>query len=123
MTKPPTNDLDIVLSNVLRIGLVIAFLTTLLGGILLFWQSGNTVVDYHIFKGEPDSLKAIRSIITSSMHGEGIAIVQLGILLMIATPVSRVLLCVIMFFLQKDYLYVVLSSFVLGVLLYSFFHA
>ena len=45
--------------------------------------------------------------------------IQFGLLLLIATPVARVVLCVIGFARQRDRLYVVVSSVVLLVLIYS----
>ena len=50
-------------------------------------------------------------------------IIRLGILLLIATPIMRVAYCVYSFAAQKDKIYIVVSSIVLSVLLYSFFHA
>jgi uncharacterized membrane protein len=45
----------------------------------------------------------------------------LGILLLIATPVCRVIFGVVGFALLRDKLYTVISLLVLGVLLFSFF--
>jgi uncharacterized membrane protein len=114
--------IDLMLSYVLRIGLAITFLTTLYGGMVLFWQNGSSLVEYQKFIGEPNDLKKPGAIIASAIQGEGIAIIQLGILLMIATPASRVLMCAIAFVFMNDYLYASLSTFVLIVLLYSFFY-
>ena len=47
------------------------------------------------------------------------SIIQFGMVILIATPVARVLLCVVGFARQKDRLYVFISSFVLLVLIYS----
>ncbi len=47
--------------------------------------------------------------------------IQLGILLLIATPVARVLLLVLGFAWQRDRTYVLVSLVVLGLLVYSLF--
>ena len=49
-----------------------------------------------------------------------LGIIQLGLLVLIATPIVRVILSVVAFVLERDLLYVVVTSIVLGVLLYSF---
>jgi uncharacterized membrane protein len=60
--------------------------------------------------------------------GQGIAtgdpatIIQLGILLLIATPVARVAFALVAFAIERDRLYVAVSLIVLAVLLFSFFH-
>ena len=51
----------------------------------------------------------------------GRAIIQLGLLLLIATPVARVLFSAIAFAIERDYMYVVITLIVLAILLYSLF--
>jgi uncharacterized membrane protein len=52
-----------------------------------------------------------------SFRGRGI--IQLGLLLLIATPIARVALSVVAFAIQRDRLYVVATLIVLAVLMYS----
>jgi uncharacterized membrane protein len=47
------------------------------------------------------------------------SIVQLGLLLLIATPVARVAFTLVAFVLQRDRTYVVVTSIVLALLLYG----
>ena len=55
----------------------------------------------------------------AGFHGQ--AIIQFGLLLLIATPVARVAFAAIGFAMERDYLYVVITLIVLVVLLYSLF--
>jgi uncharacterized membrane protein len=55
------------------------------------------------------------------LHGDGRAIIQCGLLLLIATPVARVLFSIVAFALEKDRLYVVLTLIVFCILIYSLF--
>jgi uncharacterized membrane protein len=48
-------------------------------------------------------------------------LIQLGLLLLIATPVARVVFTVFAFFMERDYTYVAVSLLVLGILLLGFF--
>ena len=54
----------------------------------------------------------------AALHSAGI--IQLGLLLLIATPVMRVVLAVVGFALERDHLYTIVSLIVLAVLMYSF---
>jgi uncharacterized membrane protein len=56
-------------------------------------------------------------------HLDSRSIIRVGILLLVATPISGGAYCVYRFAAQKDKIYIVVSSIVLTVLLYSFFHA
>ena len=93
-----------------------ALLVTITGGVLLLWEEGSIRVDYKNFIGEPIGLTHIPAIILGAFNGYSRSIIQLGILLMIVTPIVRVLSCAILFACQRDLLYVVLSGFVFVVL-------
>lgn len=57
----------------------------------------------------------------SLCKGEGMAIIQLGILLLIFTPLMRIVFALIGYLKEKDYVYVVISSIVLAIMAVSFF--
>lgn len=119
-----TNDghesaLDYVLSLVLRIGLFLAIATVLYGGIILLWQYSGEKIDYHIFDGQPADLKTFSTIFNEALAGNTLSMIQLGIIILIATPVARVISCLVVFAAERDFLYVALSAVVLGVLLYA----
>jgi uncharacterized membrane protein len=63
----------------------------------------------------------VPGIVGAAWTGRARGIIQLGLLLLIATPVTRVVLSVGMFALQRDRRYVVITLVVLAVLLYSIF--
>jgi uncharacterized membrane protein len=54
-----------------------------------------------------------------ALHGRASEIIQLGLLVLILTPIARVFICVVGFFTQRDLLYVAVSGLVLAVLLYG----
>ena len=60
-------------------------------------------------------------IIAGVFAGHGRGLIQLGLLLLIATPVARVVLLALGFALQRDRLYVIVSVVVLTFLLYGLF--
>jgi uncharacterized membrane protein len=72
-----------------------------------------------MFRGEPTDLRSIPGIIHDAAGLSGRGIIQLGLLLLIATPVARVAFAVFGFAAERDRMYVVFTLIVLGVLLYS----
>ncbi len=117
----PSDDraLDTKIGILLRSGVLLSASVIALGGLIYFIQSGNTVVSYHHFTGTPASLRLIPEILQGAAHGNGLAVIQFGILLLMATPVARVAFSVIAFAYEHDWQYVVISGIVLAVLMYS----
>jgi uncharacterized membrane protein len=76
-----------------------------------------------VFRGEPEKLKSVSAIVHGALGMNGRAIMQFGLLLLIATPVARVLFSAIAFAFEHDYMYVFITLVVLGILLYSLFGA
>lgn len=107
------------IGGLLRIGVVVAALVTAIGGALLLLQHGNNPVAHSTFQGVPAFLQSIGGIVHGAMMFNGDAIAQLGILLLIATPVARVALTLVAFALQRDRTYVVITSIVLALLVYA----
>ena len=125
LSPPAFNDqrLEIIIGNLLRFGVLIAATVVLAGGILFSLRHGKVGADYTQFNGEPENLRNISGIAIAAAHGEARAIIQFGLLLLIATPVARVLLSVFGFALERDRMYVLITLIVLGVLLYSLAHS
>jgi uncharacterized membrane protein len=75
--------------------------------------------DYRVFRGEPSELRSARGIVAAAVAGGGRATIQLGLLLLIATPVARVIFSVAGFALERDRPYVLMTLLVLAILLFS----
>lgn len=110
-----------IVGRILQIGVVMAASIVLLGGILYLSRYGFASPHYEIFHGEPADLRSVFGILKSarSFHTRGL--IQLGVLLLIATPIARVMFSVIAFALQRDHIYIFVTAIVLGVLFYSLF--
>ncbi len=108
-----------VIGNLLRTGVMLAAIVVLVGGILYLMQNSNRLITLHHFKGEPQRLTHISIIFKQALSGHSQAIIQMGLLILIFTPIARVLLSVFVFALEKDRLYVLITLIVLGLLLYS----
>ncbi|HZQ41844.1 MAG TPA: DUF1634 domain-containing protein [Acidobacteriaceae bacterium] len=113
--------LDERIGAVLRIGTLSSAFVILLGGILYLARHTHDHPSYHTFRGVSPQLHTLSGIVAGAAHGHSLAIIQLGLLMLIATPIARVILSVFAFLAQRDFLYVVISGIVLVVLLYSLF--
>lgn len=111
--------MESIIANMLRVGVFVAACFVLLGGVMYLIQHPGMLPDYRHFHGEPTVLLDPVSIFIGALHGHARNITQLGLLLLILTPIARVFLCVAGFFTQRDRLYVAVSVVVLAVLLYS----
>ncbi len=112
------------LGNLLRAGVALAAAVVLLGGaVYLARHGGERRPDLSRFQRDESSpLRSPSGIVHEAMTFRGRGLIQLGLLLLIATPVARVVFSVFAFWRERDFTYVVLTLFVLGVLLYSLFH-
>ncbi|OGP63040.1 MAG: hypothetical protein A2170_00485 [Deltaproteobacteria bacterium RBG_13_53_10] len=107
------------LGLLLRTGVIAAATIVFIGGIIYLIRHGAGMPHYHIFLGEPEDFRRLPGIVESarSLHGRGI--IQVGFLILIATPVARVVFSVFAFAVQRDRTYVIITLIVLAVLAYS----
>lgn len=73
----------------LKAGVLISGVTTLTGGILFLIRHGGDPVSYEIFHSQPRIDRIIPEILAGAWKLRARSIIQLGILLLIATPVGR----------------------------------
>src|SRR5579864_7220283 len=118
---PDRNDerLERIVSTLLRTGVLLSALVVLAGGVCFLSQQGNLRPDYRVFHPAPDAYRSIHGVIRATPTGDCRAIIQLGLLLLIATPIARVAFSLAAFWLERDWRYVALTALVLAILLYS----
>ena len=112
--------LETIVGRLLQVGVLIAAAVVVAGGFLLLVQHGATPVDYRDFRNVTTPLHRLGGIPRLAVTLDSRAIVQLGLVLLIATPVARVALTLIAFMLQRVRLYAVLTAIVLVLLVYGF---
>lgn len=105
----------------LRAGVLTAATVVIAGGIQYVYEHCHEGMHIESFHGETESLRSLAGILSGAFHGNARAIIQLGLVLLVATPVARVLFSAIAFAVERDRLYVGLTLVVLAVLLYSLF--
>ena len=114
--------METIMGRLLQAGVLLASAVVLIGGGLYLKAHAGTPVNYRTFSVEDANLRYPTRLLASLKTGDPAAIVQLGILLLIATPVARVVFAVIGFAIERDRLYVAVSLIVLAVLTFSLLH-
>ena len=115
--------IEVIIGILLRTGVVLAAAVVLFGAAVYLSQHGREVPDYAVFRGQPADLKNVNAIFHDALGMSGRGIIQFGLLLLIATPVARVLFSAVAFALEHDYMYVFITLVVFAILLYSLFGA
>jgi len=114
------NQLQSIIGNVLRYGVLSALTVTLLGGIILLAKDSQQVVSYATFVEKDQNLFVVfKTILEGVKVWNGESIIFLGILLLFLTPALRLVLSLFSFMLEKDALYVVITLIVIGVIILS----
>ncbi|MBD0262176.1 MAG: DUF1634 domain-containing protein [Tolypothrix sp. Co-bin9] len=120
ITKTSTDQqLENLLSNLLRYGVIIASAVVLLGGILYLIRHGAEPAEYHFFRGTPSEFRSPTAVVEAVFSGSSRGIIQLGLLLLIATPIVRVIVSLFSFIFKRDFIYIILNFLVLATLTYS----
>jgi uncharacterized membrane protein len=108
---------ELIVSAVLRGGVLLSGGVIALGLLLFFFQQHGhmpgdiTKIPFTFRPG---------AIILQALHGSGEAIIMLGLMLLIATPVSRIAVSIITFAFERDWRYVAITTLVLLILIISF---
>lgn len=119
--RPVSHELEMRLGTLLRAGVTLAAFVVMVGAIVYLSRHGHETPAYRDFQSEPAELRSVVAILAGStkLHGRGI--IQLGLLLLIATPIARVAFAAYGFARQRDWMYVTISTLVLLLLLYGLF--
>lgn len=121
-TRFDDHRMETMMGRLLQIGVLLASAVVLVGGVLYVRQHRG-YVDYRTFAGEPADLRTVRGLFRLLMTGDPTAVIQLGAILLIATPIARVVFAVVGFALERDRFYVAVSLTVLAVLLASLIYS
>lgn len=115
-------NIEVFIGKLLRLGVIISCAVALTGGILYLVHHGmQEMPDYGTFHGEDASYTSLPGIINGLGTGSAKEIIQLGVAILIATPILRIVLSLISFILEKDKLYVGITLIVLCIILISMF--
>ena len=119
MDKFKDKDMQAIIGWILRIGVSASMILVFIGGIFFVFRHGHSIPDYKNFKGVPYFIHNTGGILEGVRNLKGQAIIQLGIILLIATPIIRVAFSAVGFIIEKDYLYTAISLIVLLIIFAS----
>ncbi|WP_184544805.1 DUF1634 domain-containing protein [Mucilaginibacter sp. FT3.2] len=106
----------------LRYGVLLSSFIVLVGGIVYLIQSGSMPLPhYQLFIGEKGGLNTGSAIWHGATAMQAKGIIQLGVMVLIATPILRIMFSLIGFILEKDRLYIGITLIVLSVMMFSIF--
>lgn len=111
--------MELILGNLLRAGVLFSAVVVLCGASIYLSRHAHEPSNYRVFRGEPSEYRTIPGVLRSVLNGRGRGFIQLGLLLLIATPIARVAFSIAGFAIERDHLYVAFTVVVLIVLLYS----
>jgi uncharacterized membrane protein len=123
MRRLNDKQVETLIGQVLRAGVLLSSFVTLVGLVLYLLHHSSAVPNYRDFHSVNAPLRSVYHLIPRAFHGYPLAIIQLGVLLLIATPVARVAFLVVAFALERDRMYVAVSGLVLVILLGSILFA
>jgi uncharacterized membrane protein len=119
MTRWSDQRLEVIISVLLRTGVMISAAVVLLGGVCYLARHGQEQPEYHVFHGTPAIYRSVSGVLHAAGPSNCPAIIQLGLLLLILTPVARVAFSLAGFALERDRTYIELTAIVLVILIYS----
>ena len=102
-----------IIGNVLRIGVSLAAAVVAIGGVWYLADSSSQLVDYRHFHPWTRGARSLASLPRPE------SLILIGLLILIATPVARVVFSLVAFALERDWVYVAITAVVLMALLYS----
>ncbi len=111
------------MGRLLQVGVLLAASVVLVGGVMYVIAHAGEDSSYRVFLAKPVALRHPVAMLKAIVRGDSSAIIMLGILLLVATPICRVIFAVIAFAIERDRLYVAISLTVLAVLLFGMLRA
>ena len=113
--------LELLIGRLLQFGVLASAVLVLAGGVVTLVRHGGAPADFHTFAGTPERLRSVGGILDAALSHDSLGLLQLGLILLIATPVARVAFTLVAFAVRRDRVYVLLTAIVLVVLLYGLF--
>lgn len=113
-------EIDVQMGTLLKWGVILATVVMLIGAAVFLLHNGKSIADYKTFRNPTQSM---RGIVEDARRGDGGGLILLAVLLIVATPVARVLFAVYAFARIRDWLYAAISTIVLALLLFAIVHS
>ncbi len=114
-------DIEKIMGKLLQYGVLISAVIVMIGAFFYLYQHGSELPQYQKFNGEPNGLIQLKLVLENSLKGNGRAIIQAGLFVLIATPIARIIFSIGGYIMEKDFRYIIIASIVLFIILYNLF--
>lgn len=121
--QQPKHDIQQLIGNTLRWGVTVACLIAFIGGVIyLAKHGGEPMKDYTTFPIAEETANfsaytTLTGIIDGVLNFTAVGWIQLGVIALILTPILRVLLSLLDFLQERDWLYAAITAVVLAVII------
>ncbi len=112
-------EIDNRMGRLLQAGVILSAFVMAVGAAVYLAHHWSAPPAYFKFHPVPPAQRTIGATLKQALRGEGRGFIQAAVLLMIATPVARVVFAAYSFFRQGDSLYAVISLIVLALLIFG----
>ncbi len=119
MKRDTEGSLQHVVSLALRTGVVVSASVGVLAAVYDLSVNGARTVAFKPFRGTPAADRSVPTILANALHLEPRAVMMLALLLLLLTPIARVVISLAGFVKERDRVYVVVTTVVLLTLLGS----
>ena len=117
--KHKAGDVEALLSRLLTLGVLTSAAISIFGAVLYLREYHRAVVNLRVYEPQGVAFTSPAEIIHGAAQLEPLAVMQLGVLLLILTPVARVAFSLALFVIKRDWLYVVITLIVLAALAFG----
>lgn len=93
--KIQDRDIEKIMGNLLRYGVLTSLFVVLIGAGFYLFQHGAEGPSYKKFLGKPKRLSELKEVWHSAWQGRGRSIIQLGLFILIATPIARIIFSIV----------------------------
>jgi uncharacterized membrane protein len=105
------------LGRVVTGAVLLSACVALAGGALYLRSGADHTADFSAYRPQPQSLSAAGAIVSGALRLDPASLMQLGVFILVLTPVARVAFSLVLFALRRDRMYTVITLAVLTVLL------
>lgn len=109
-------DVELYIGKLLRYGVILSSIITITGGIIYISQHPDQQLNFKTFVGAPNYLRELTTLLPAVIKFDGMAIIQLGVAVLIATPILRIAFSIVAFAIEKDRMYIVITCIVLAII-------
>lgn len=113
--------MQLLIGQVLKVGVLLSFVIVFIGGGMYLWQHGNEVVAFHTFVNESPLEDSFIGIFQNILNLSAVGIIQFGLFFLVLVQLIRVLLTVFWFVQLREWIFVIISAFILSILIASLF--